>query len=218
MEPVIIFDEKKRTHFFWKYAFVEMNKKLNIWVEVGEDGFFCLFLNQWPCLSVLEVWSAFPQRPNQAWFSWKSHAVEEASETLDICNNCTGRHRQPQGKLWSNLPVITTEPPGWPRTQGGARLHISVLSSTCCCACCSSMKWELANWSSRSRRPYLSGVPVLHFWPPLSPSSACEREGETSGYFLSKCSITDIKRSTAHHRLPQVRLHSGTGWCLRGPI
>lgn len=90
--------------------------------------------------------------------------------------------------------------------------------STCCCACCSSMKWELANWSSWSRRLYLSGAPVLHFWPPLSPSSACEREGETSGYFLSKSSITDEERSTAHHGLPQVRLHSGLGWCLCGPI
>lgn len=65
------------------------------------------------------------------------------------------------------------------------------------------MKWELANWSSRSRRPYLSGVPVLHFWPPLSPSNACEGEEETSGYSLSKCSITDIKRPLLTINLPR---------------
>lgn len=208
MESTIIFNEKTMT-IFLKMGLMKRTK-----TEYTNRGWGrgCFFFNQRPCLSVLDVWSAFPKGPNQAWFSWNSRVLKEVLTTLYRCNHYTwdtGSSRTSSGPPACNQqrsPMAGRGPEGralpptsWSLAGG--------FSGTCCCACCSSMKWELANWSSRSRRPYLSAVPVLQFWLPLSPSSACGTgqgragPGGTQLLSLNQHSSSDIKSSHTAHDL-----------------
>lgn len=146
--------------------------------------------------------------------SCPEEGFKNPSSTKPLCTwtqAAAGRARSP----WL---ALVTKPPGW-GDRGECPAPALGFLGTCCCACCSSMKWELANWSSRSRRPYLSVVPVLQFWPPLSPRSACESgaggsQGRGNKPLLSEPTLWHRDPTSSH--AAQGALSAGSAlvqWC-----
>lgn len=122
-------------------------------------------------------------------------ALKGVLQTLHLHNRCLCRHRRLQASSGPAGCHQSQSPTAGRGTREVPLSHLG-LSGTCCCACWSSMKWELANWSSRSRRPYLSVVPELQFWPPLSPRRACRSGAGGSRVRRNKLLLSE---QTLHH-------------------